>query len=39
MLEQEYNNGVRWGVAITVAMGIALTLVIALYSKYGHHLI
>ena len=39
MLEQEYNNGVRWGVAITVGTGIALTLVIALYSQYGHHLI
>jgi|DEB0MinimDraft_6_1074348.scaffolds.fasta_scaffold76825_3 hypothetical protein len=39
MLEQEYDKGVRWGVALTVGMGLALTLLLALYSRYGHHLL
>lgn len=39
MLEQEYDNGVRWGVALTVGMGLALTFLIAMYSRYGHHLL
>ena len=39
MLEQEYDKGVKWGVALTVGMGLALTFLLALYSHYGHHLL
>lgn len=38
MLEKEYDSGVKWGVAMTVGAGIALTFAVALYAEYGHYL-